>query len=356
MKKGILLWVFLWCAGGAYGQRYTNLVLNPHFEEFSRASCVTTANNGISEYTNWHNRGVVFRQRDGRLLGSSPDAYNSDTCGGHEQWNNHVPTNSMGYQAPHSGNGYIGFFYFNAREYVSGSLLRPLEIGKRYCAELHLSLGENVTNCGIKNLRMKLHTDSIFFVIPNTLSTQELHEIVNRHYDTIRPVVFYSDYVTDTAGWTKVTASFVADSAYRFFTLGDFKKIGDYDTIPIKHLGPWDSPETYLFVDDVAIFACDDTIPPPEPVFSFAVRAYPNPSAGVVHLDYTLPESGKIRLHISDAFGRLMLAPLELQGEKGTNSFSFDADRWAVGRYHLSVLYEGTGRSEYRHVKLQLMR
>ena len=356
MKNWVLLFLMVMSVGRVYGQRFTNLVLNPNLEEFSNGSCVNTGNYTIAEYKHWHNRGVVFRQRDGSLIGTTPDSFNADTCGEHLVWNNHVPTNSIGYQFAHSGNGYIGFQYFNPREYVSGSLSRPLEVGKRYCAELYVNLTENYSNCGIRNMRMKLHTDSIFFIIPDIASTQELHEIVNRHYDTIRPVVFYSDYITDTAGWTRITASFVADSAYRFFTIGDFKRIGQYDTIPIKHLGPWDSPETYLFLDDMAIFACDDTLPPPEPEFNFEARLFPNPTAGELNLAYTLPESGKVRIHISDAYGSLVLNPMELPGQKGENSFVIDASSWAVGRYHVSVLYESDKHSSYTHLKLQLLR
>lgn len=172
----------------------------------------------------------------------------------------------------------------------------------------------------------------------------------------IQAIVLSTDYVRDTLNWISIEASFTADKAYRFFTIGNFNKISDINSMPLRQENNLDVPFTYFFLDDVAIYDCSDTIPPPEPTFAFEVKAYPNPASDWFNIDYTLPEAGKVRIHVTDVFGKIVLARTELQGQKGVNTFAIDATPWAMGRYHISVLYEANGRSEYRHLKHQIIR
>jgi len=56
-----------------------------------------------------------------------------------------VPQNPMGFQFPHSGTCYAGFFAFshdNYREYLQTPLTKPLEKGKRYVFSLYISLAD----------------------------------------------------------------------------------------------------------------------------------------------------------------------------------------------------------------------
>ncbi len=201
-----------------------------------------------------------------------------------------------------------------------------------------------------------LHTDSVLLVRPWSPLPGGITELMRAYYDTIKPITFLSDYITDTMGWTKVSTHFVADSAYRFFTIGNFKQVDKFDTVALRPLGPFAGIFTYLFLDDVLIYDCSDTIPPPEPQFDFEVKAYPNPASEWFNLEYTLPEAGKVRLHITDVFGKVVLARTELTGQKGINTLPIDVNAWAMGQYHVSVLYEAHGQSAYRHLKMQVVR
>ncbi|MFN3528621.1 MAG: hypothetical protein ACK417_01695 [Bacteroidia bacterium] len=358
MKKLLLLISFVWLHQLLWAQQKQNLVINGGFEELTNGHCVQTANVTATEFVGWGEFGVWSTLQDGSIVrGSSPDSYNFDTCGGHPQWNNHVPFNTHGFQYPSKGNGYIGFLFQRGREWPTGSFVQPLVPGKTYCAEMHVNIAETFSTHGTKNIQMMLHTDSVLLVRPWSLWGMD--SLMNAYYDTIQPITFYSDFITDTLHWTKITTHFVADSAYRFFTIGNFKRTDYLDSIPLRpeFAGvPSNRFRTYLFLDDVLIYDCSDTIPPPEPQFDFEVKAYPNPARDWVVLEYSLPSAGKLRLHATDMFGRLVLPRTELQAEKGIHTHEIDGSTWAAGQYHLSVLYEANGRSEYRHFKLQLLR
>ena len=335
-------------------QRVNNLVVNPIFDWLDSVQCITTGNYSIREYVGWGEFGVLYTLQNGNLGLTSPDAFNFDTCGNHPEWNNHVPLNSTGYQFPKRGNGYIGFKFQRGREWPTGSFVQPLTPGKTYCAEMHVNIAETFSTHGTKSIQMMLHTDSVLVVWPWSL--WGLDSAMNAYYDTIQPITFYSDFITDTLHWTKITTHFVADSAYRFFTIGNFKRTDHFDTIALKQLGPFSGITTYLFLDDVLIYDCSDTIPPPEPQFDFEVKAYPNPASESFNFEYTLPEAGKVRLHITDVFGKMVLARTELAGQKGINTLPIDVNAWAMGQYHVSVLYEAHGQSAYRHMKMQVVR
>ena len=340
-----------------HAQIRNDLVINGGFETLRNGQCVLTANSTASEYIGWGEFGVWSTIQNGTVIrGSSPDSYNVDTCGGHPEWSNSVPNNVSGNRWPNSGNGYIGFAFHTGREYPTGTFAAPLIPGRTYCAEMYVSIGEAFSTYGIKNVQMMLHTDSVLLVRPWSPFPGGITDLMRAYYDTIKPITFYSDFITDTVNWVKISTHFVADSAYCFFTIGNFKQVDHFDTIALKPLGPFAGRTTYLFLDDVSIYDCSDTIPPPEPIFAFAVKAYPNPASDWFNFDYTLPEAGKVRIHVTDVFGKIVLARTELQGQKGDNTFAIDATPWAMGRYHISVLYEANGRSEYRHLKHQIIR
>ena len=336
-----------------------NLVINGSFETFTNnINCVRTGNTSATEYFGWGEFGVKSTLQSGILVrGSSPDSYNVDTCGLDVAWHNHVPYNYFGYQYPKKGNGYIGFSIQSGREYPTGTFSTPLIPGRTYCAEMFVSVAETYSTYGTKNIQMMLHTDSVLLIRPWSPLPGGITDLMRAYYDTIKPITFNSDFITDTVNWVKISAHFVADSAYNFFTIGNFKQVDIRDTIPLRPSNVGDFIlRTYLFLDDVSIYDCSDTIPPPEPTFAFEVKAYPNPASDWFNFDYTLPEAGKVRIHVTDVFGKIVLARTELQGQKGVNTFAIDATPWAMGRYHISVLYEANGRSEYRHLKHQIIR
>lgn len=355
MKQIFLIILVLINVRYTFGQLISNLVLNPSFENFTDEKCIETGNYSISGYTGWFQSSVKFENQDGTFGWTSPDAYNLDTCGTHQQWNNHIPLNTAGFQRPKSGNGYIGLSFLNHREYPCGTLVSELQVGKIYCLKINVSLAE-FSRSAAKNIQIVFHTDSTLMIIPFNAEPGSIPGSFDLALNNIQPIVLSADYVDDTINWISLEASFIADNAYRFFTVGNFNKSSSNIALPLRRENNLDVPFAYYYLDDIAIFDCSDTIPPPEPQFDFEVKAYPNPASEWFNLEYTLPEAGKVRLHITDVFGKMVLARTELAGQKGINTLPIDVNTWAMGQYHVSVLYEAHGQSAYRHLKMQVVR
>lgn len=354
--KWILLLPCLLSSIHLQAQRFENLVINGGFEEFSNGSCVQTANNTIREYTGWYDDPIRILSQDGSSSRTSPDSYNQDTCGTSPVWNNHVPKNVAGFQFPYSGNGYIGMSFQYTREFPSGTLSKDLQIGRAYCIQMYVSLAENFSTFATKDFQVLFHKDSVILTVPWIQQPGGVRDFMKAFYDTVTPITFDSGFLSDTVNWIRLEANFIATEEYKYFTIGNFKPHEQLDTLAIRASDVGKSVFTYYFIDDVSIFDCSDTIPPPEPTFAFEVKAYPNPASDWFNFDYTLPEAGKVLIHVTDVFGKIVLARTELQGQKGVNTFAIDATPWAMGRYHISVLYEANGQSAYRHLKMQVVR
>lgn len=355
MKMRLLL-LCLIIAENLNAQKIRNLVINGGFEAFTNEHCVKTANYSVREYVGWFDNAIRFQGLNGQFSRTSPDAYNIDTCGADPNWSNHVPSNLAGYRYPNTGNGYIGILFQNPREFASGTLTNDLVKGKTYCIEMFVSLAERVSSFSTKNLQVITHSDSFLLSVPWIQQPGGAIAYMEAYFDTIIPITFESEFLSDTLNWVKLKTYFVATEQNRFFTIGNFKPLGQLDTAALRPKDIGTNVYTYYFVDDVAIYDCSDTIPPPEPQFDFMVKAYPNPASEGFNFEYTLPEAGKVRLHITDVFGKMVLARTELAGQKGINTLPIDVNAWAMGQYHVSVLYETNGQSAYRHLKMQVVR
>lgn len=353
MKHIILILFFSLNASISNAQYINNLVINSSFEDFTINKCILSGNYSVAGYQGWFDTAVKFENHNGTFSRTSPDAYNTDTCDSHPQWNNHVPFNSTGYQWPKKGNGYVGFSYLGFGEYISGTLHPPLKKNNNYCISFNVSLAEISTHAP-KNLKIVFHSDSTLIQVPYTSVIGGMQSNFNQELNKITPIVLKSDFLRDTVEWIKLEANFIAPSAYTFFTIGLFDST--HSTTHLRNQDITSSRVSYLYLDDVLIYDCSDTIPPPEPVFAFEVKAYPNPASEWFSLEYTLPQASKVRVHITDVFGKIVMPRTELQGQKGVNTFAIDATTWAMGQYHISVLYEGNGRSEYKHLKMQVVR
>ena len=225
MKK-IFIFVFSIISSNIYGQ--LNLVPNPSFEQYS--SC-PSAGGQVSKATGWnsYNTSDYFN-----LCASSSDLQ--------------VPQNIFGYQIPATGNAYCGFFsYYNGdnyHEFLFAQLSTPLIINQKYFISFKVSPADR-NFCVYSN-----KTGAKFFttVPPNIL----LNNSAQFHTNNI---------ITDTAGWTKVSGFFTADSAYKFISIGNFFTDGNTNIIDNN----CNNPLSYYFIDDVCLstdsLLCNSLVP-----------------------------------------------------------------------------------------------
>ncbi len=141
-----------------------------------------------------------------------------------------VPQNKLGYQLPHSGDGYCGIYCSKDeyREYLQTQLREPLCPGCRYRVSFHVSLSENSTSAvssigalftaeriadsGRGIFLQKSHL-SLGTLVSQTISTNYAPQVVSNHT------------LDDTAGWMEISGEFVASGGEEFLTIGNFNNV-----------------------------------------------------------------------------------------------------------------------------------
>ncbi len=203
-----------------------NLVINPSFE--NHTACPDQINQ-VDFATGWKSWGVT------------PDYFNA--CANITAPNFGVPLNNRAFQHARTGVAYMGLFTYtvflaNQREFIGGQLSSPLIPGQQYFISFWVNHVENsVLLKASDGIGLKFSTvDHNFFAEPDTANDA--------------PHVFANSVITDTVNWVQVHGSFVADSAYTFFGLGNY--FGDSLTTVIQ-MGSANSNYAYYFIDDVCI-------------------------------------------------------------------------------------------------------
>lgn len=184
----------------------------------------------------------------------------------------HTPETGEGYMAPHSGDIMIGFINYSPdggckpnewHEYVSVELTERLTPGNLYCMEFWVALGTN-SYYATNNIGALLTTESI----ENT-SCKPIFR---------KPQVNITKVIDNTGHWMRFEASFLADSSYKFLTIGNFFPHTETEIITRPELKPAQNPEgspekeasveismesksvisylAYYFIDDVKLYLC----------------------------------------------------------------------------------------------------
>jgi len=206
-----------------------NLVPNPSFETYT--TCPTNQAQ-ISNAIGW----------DSYL--NTPDYFN--VCA---PWPNAagVPANGAGFQYPSQGNGYAGFMTrgltqaLEHREYIGCQLVSPLIINHKYDISYKVSLSVLDSTqgqiCATNNLGVIFSTKSYSFSNPFGI-TNFSH--INESF-----------VITDTANWTMINGSFVADSAYSYMICGNF--YDDANTL-IQCYGDTSTYKfAYYYIDEISL-------------------------------------------------------------------------------------------------------
>ncbi len=154
--------------------------------------------------------------------------------------NNGVPGNSIGYQPAAHGSGYAGLVaYTNGgtyREYMKQPIT-PLVIGTRYEVSMSVSLA-NQCRWGTDNLGAWFYDNNFGTSTSIPLS--------------VTPQISYSSYgaITDTQNWVRLTAYFVADSAYDNIVVGGFYQNTSVNATQVTSTG---NAYGYYYIDSVVV-------------------------------------------------------------------------------------------------------
>jgi hypothetical protein len=307
MKKLLVILTVTLDLATGHGQ---NLVQNPDFESYS--PCPTSGAAQIAYATGWDS----FRE--------SCDYYNS--CGGT------TPANNLGYQVPHSGNGYAGVIIYCKpgfyREIIGGHLLSPLVIGQKYTVSFYVSLSIQPPNCAFASNKM----GAKFTTVPYDAYTNQIpvNNVAPLHYDTI---------VTDTANWKLITGSIIADSAYTYIAIGNFFDNAHTDTLEVGNnfvLPVW----AYYYIDDVSVTADLTGIAINNP--DSQTDLFPNPFSD--KLNISIKSNKPVEVLFYDITSR------KIFNQSFTNSISLNTEQLSKGIYFYEVRNKN-GPDSYRQIK-----
>lgn len=252
----------------AFGQ--INLVPNGDFEQKTEKKFPCSwliDDDDINDYVyNWYT-----------TIGTSTDvmsAYSDDDC-----WAK-TPHTGEGTREPHSGKVMTGLINYSPdggcqpnewHEYLSVKLSQALVPGNLYCIEFWVALGEH-SYYATNNIGALLTTNN-----PQRGSCEPI---------LTQPQVNAERVINNTKEWLRIDASFLADSAYEYLTIGNF--FSHDETLIEERMGhPTKQPQgtsdeeydtnitetdgisylAYYFLDDVRLYLCpsvNNTIMPPK--------------------------------------------------------------------------------------------
>lgn len=229
----------------------TNLVVNGSFEIYTACPSYDSE---IDRAVGW----TTFRE--------SPDYFNSCTSGYYS-----VPSNCYGYQQAFTGSAYTGIICYNnsifSREIIANSLVSPLSVGQKYFVSFKINQANDysISGYGINGMGVKFST-----VTHTNVSIDNA------------PMVYSNSVVSDTVNWTKISLSFIADSAYTYLMIGNF--FDDANTTVVNN---GSGPYAYYLIDDVCLstdsLLCASLYTSAEEnSFNNQFSFYPNPTTNFV--------------------------------------------------------------------------
>lgn len=276
MKKIFLFIVAIFFASQIKAQ--VNLVPNPSFELMD--SCPTFY--GEMSVKNW----ISFR--------GSTDYFN--TCS-----NNYagIPLNYGGFQHAYDGSAYCGIvtyasFQTNYREYLGCKLITPLTIGQKYFLHIKINAADS-SRYSTNNMGMKLSTYSFF--------QQNLSPILNH------AILFSSLNISDTLNWTKIDASFIADSFYQYIIIGNFF---DDSHTTITDLGTGTHPTfddgAYYYIDMVCLSTDSLLCNEPNGIYTLKTKKevlniFPNPTSEIIKVNLPIDNYS---ISITNSIGQIL--------------------------------------------------
>ena len=141
-----------------------------------------------------------------------------------------VPWNGFTWQYAHDGDAYVGMGLYTVddfRELVGAPLIEPLVVGQTYYVSCWVNLA---TEGSYWETRWACNNQGVLFTMDEhnwSGQTGSGPEFAPRNYAHVNnPTI-----ITDSANWTLVSGSFVADSAYRYIVLGNFFNDALTDTV-----------------------------------------------------------------------------------------------------------------------------
>lgn len=247
---------------------------------------------------------------------------------------NGIPVNTFGFQFPHHGESYSGIAAYlmdDYREMIGTELIEPLTVGQTYYG----SFWANAAYGGPQQTASGCNNTGMLFTMTAEPWVKGMQPFALRNSAQI----YSQQVISDTTGWTLVSGSFIADSAYRYLVIGNhFSNINT----TVEVLGAGVASKAYVLVDAV----CLSSNPQGCPMFTsitenaLVIGVWPNPVSEWLRISWgPLPIAN---LMVIDAMGRRVV---DLQVSRRFE-VDMDVNHWPNGIYRLLLDYEGVRYSK----------
>lgn len=245
---------------------------------------------------------------------------------------NGLPLNIFTYQQPFEGNSCAGIFTFDGhsgteyREWLMVPLLDTLEPGLTYYCSFRANAAFSGNGVNPQNWLASDHLGMLFTTYDRQWNWGDPQPAALNHAH-----VLYPQILSDTAGWTFVSGSFVADSAYAYVMIGNFFSNALTDTLHFASSVPEWGRYSYVLVDAVCVSpslegcelnqGADETYHP-------AAFVFPNPANDVLVINNAAGH---------DAMILDMLGQRVWSDRINNDRLVVDGGSWARGAYVLQV-------------------
>ena len=231
MKRALT--IVLFSSLFAFASIAQNLVPNPSFEVYINCP---THNCNITDCANWLN------------FGNTPDYYNSCAL---PSTGMSVPNTMGGFQYAHTGEAIAGIVtwlnpsndssFINYREYIGLELTNTLQIGQKYYFSFYTNYSGYLAGWRqVANNKIGLKFTTLSY---DSATPPPLNNFAHLYTNVI---------LNDTVAWIRLSSSFIADSAYKYITIGNFFDDNQTDTSSFE--GPSFGAEGgYYYIDDVCV-------------------------------------------------------------------------------------------------------
>lgn len=247
------------------------------------------------------------------------------------------PIGLKGFQEPHSGNSFVGFFAFtidslNQRDYIQSNFLNPMEIGSEYIIEFYVSIADS-TEFSVDNVGAYLSVNPIFLSYDGVLDYE--------------PQIQFPSFVDDSENWVRIADTIVATESFEYITIGNFND-DDNTTTQINPtagtcVGCYGA---YYFIDDVSITELTTT--GIEKInWSTAIRSYPNPFNSNLTIESEMMMHN-VNIKIHDATGKVIFSKYLENGSE----FNLELDALQKGVYFMDVSHD-KGMQTLRLIKVE---
>ncbi|MBL8011862.1 MAG: T9SS type A sorting domain-containing protein [Flavobacteriales bacterium] len=311
----------VWClVPFAHPTAAQNLVPNPGFEV---ADTCSTMGFGVEGPLFWHSANVT----PDHLQGCLPYG---NALG--------LPLNFITFQEPFEGSSCAGMHTYHQngstenREWIQAPLLEPLVVGQTYYCSFraNAAFGGNAQYPQIWLASDKV--GMLFTMQDRPWAWGDPYPVPPNHAH-----IAYPQILADTVGWTLVSGSFVADSAYQYVMIGQFFSNALTDTLHFadpNSVFPW-YPRGYTLVDAVCVSASPEGCELGQAVGEAQATGpvlFPNPAQDQLVVGQRTGAEAKVL----DAMGRLLW-----QGRISNDRWVLEVGSWARGTYVLRMAHRG---------------